>query len=151
MAARKKTTRKAASARTAAGRAGSALKRIEPELPPNLREFSRRVRSGLGRLERQIEQAQASARREAARLLRDASHALGRFEAEGERRWRKLAAPARREALRLLQRLEKAMQPPARKKAARKVSRPAAPRSVAPAPGASPLTPPTPPTGMPQP
>jgi hypothetical protein len=55
--------------------------------------------------------------------LREASHALGRLEAEGERRWRKLAVPARREALRLLQRLEGALATPERGKATRKAAR----------------------------
>ena len=39
-------------------------------------------------------------------MLRDASHRLGRFEAEGERRWKNLTGEARREALQLLRRLE---------------------------------------------
>jgi hypothetical protein len=90
--------------------------RLERDLPPNLRDFSRRVRAGLSELEREVGRAQASPRREAARLLREASHALGRFEAEGERRWRKLTAPARREAIRLLHRLEHALAMPRRRR-----------------------------------
>jgi hypothetical protein len=48
-------------------------------------------------------------------MLRDASHRLGRFEAEGERRWKDLTGEARREALQLLRRLEKTLEPRRRK------------------------------------
>jgi hypothetical protein len=116
---RKKAARKATRRKTAVRPAGAALARLEQDLPTNLRDFSRRVRRGLTGLEKQL----GSARREAARLLREASHALGRFEAEGERRWRKLAAPARREALRLLRRLERALEAPKPRKVTRKVTR----------------------------
>jgi hypothetical protein len=75
------------------------------------------VRRSLNGLEKEIAKARANPRRQAARLLREASHALGRIEAEGERRWRKLAAPARREALRLLRRLESSLAAPRRRKA----------------------------------
>jgi hypothetical protein len=120
MAARgKKAARKTARRKTAGRQTGAALARLEQELPTNLRDFSRRVRRGLRGLEKEI----GSARREAARLLRDASHALGRFEAEGDRRWRKLAAPPRREALRLLRRLERALEAPKPRKVTRKVKR----------------------------
>ena len=86
---RKKTSRR----KSAARKAGAALARIEQELPPNLREFSRQVRRGLSDLEKEVARAQANPRREATRLLREASHTLGRLEAEGERRFRKLAGP----------------------------------------------------------
>ena len=74
------------------------------------------MRAGLTELEHEIGRAQANPRREATRLLREASHALGRFEAEGERRWRKLTAPTRREAIRLLHRLERALATPKRRR-----------------------------------
>ena len=120
---RKKATRPAGRRKTAARQAEAALARLEQEIPANLKDFSRRVRAGLSGLEKEIARAQANPRREAARLLREASHALGGWEAEGERRWRKLAAPARREALRLLHRLEAALAAPNRKKATRKATR----------------------------
>jgi hypothetical protein len=113
---RKKATRTIARRKAPTRRAKSVYERLERDLPPNLRDFSRRVRAGLSRLERDIEKAQARTRREAARLLREASHALGRFEAEGERRWRKLTAPARREAIRLLHRLERVISVPKRRR-----------------------------------
>jgi hypothetical protein len=121
MAARRKTARKASRRSATARQAGAALARLEQELPPNLRAYSRRVRRGLNGLEKEIAKAQANPRREAARLLREASHALGRLEAEGERRWRKLAKPARAEALRLLRRLEGALAGPKRKATRRRV------------------------------
>src|SRR5262249_11020845 len=118
MAARKRPTKKKAgrkSSERAPGpgeRARSALARLEAELPPNLRDFSRQVQRGLSRLEKQIESAQRDARRRWARLLRDVSHQLGGLEGRGEQRWRQQSLQARREAVRLLQRLQKAIEPP---------------------------------------
>lgn len=126
MAARKKAARKKATrstARTGRGRLGlgAALGRIE--LPPTLRDYAQQVRSRLDRLERQITQAQVDVRRRAARLLREASHQLGRLEAEGEAGWRRLATPYRRQLVDLLRRLERAVAPqPARRSAARKAT-----------------------------
>jgi len=54
-----------------------------------------------------IERAEARTRRQLVALLREVTRRLGRFEAEGERRWRALAARSRREALAVLRRLEK--------------------------------------------
>jgi hypothetical protein len=128
MAARKTTVRKKAKARRLP-RGSEALRRIEPELPANLREYSRRVRRGLVKLERQIETAQRDARRRWTRLLREASQQLGRLEALGEKQWKKQTYPARREAVKLLRRLERALEPP-RIRPARKRKAPA--RKVAP-------------------
>jgi hypothetical protein len=61
----------------------------------------------LGELEARIEKAGTAYRRRWTRLLREASHQLGRFEAEGELRWRRLTARARRDAVQLLRRLER--------------------------------------------
>jgi hypothetical protein len=116
---RRKTTRRPAGAR----RARAALVRARQELPVNWSAFSRRARRGIAALERELARAQASPRREAARLLREASHALGRLEAEGERRWRQLAGPARQRALRLLRRLEGALAKPGRSKAPARATR----------------------------
>jgi lipopolysaccharide biosynthesis regulator YciM len=85
-------------------------RRIEAELPATLDEFSKRVRVRLTRLERAVERAGARYRREIVRALRQASHQLGRFEAEGERRWKRLTTQARRDALLVLRRLEKALE-----------------------------------------
>src|SRR3989442_370838 len=104
---KKNATHKGARRKTAARRrTRSALARFEQDLPPNLRDFSRRVRAGLSRLERSAGKAQARTRRQAAHVLRESSHALGRFEAVGQRGWRTLTTPARRQALRLLRRLD---------------------------------------------
>lgn len=107
MAARKtkKKTRKTRSRR------GGTLARLERELPSNLRAYSRQVRRQLNDLEKQIEKAGTQYRRRLARLIRDASHQLGRLEAHGESGWRKLAAPYRKDAQRLLKRLESAVKP----------------------------------------
>ena len=119
MTASKTTVRKKAKARSLP-RGSDALKKLEPELPANLREYSRQVRRELVKLERQIETAQRDARRRWTRLLRDVSHQLGRLEAEGEKQWKKQTYPARREAVKLLKRLEKAIDPPRRRPARKK-------------------------------
>jgi len=121
---RRPTTRKKAT-RQKSGR--NAVAQLEAELPPNLRDFSRRARRGLTRLEKRVDTARRDARRRWTRLLRDASHQLGRIEAEGERRWRKQSRLARRDAVRMLRRLERAIEPPLargapRKKTARRAS-----------------------------
>lgn len=114
MAARKTTSRKAGAPKRA--RALTAFQRFEAELPADLRSYTRRVRKGLTHLERQIEEAQKDARRRWARLLREVSHQLGSVEAAGEKRWREGTLKARRDAVKALHRLEKAIEPPKRKK-----------------------------------
>ena len=131
MAARKKTQRKKLGrkkagrkrpARKARTRRSATLTRLELELPATLREYAKQVRRRLNQLEKQIEKAQAQARRRATRLLREASHELGKLHVGGETGWRKLAAPYRRELVALLRRLEKAVAPPAPRKPARKAA-----------------------------
>ena len=100
-----------------------AARKKKPARKAGRRKTTRRARAALARLEQEIQRAQANPRREAARLLREASHALGRWETEGERQWRRLAGPARREALRLLHRLEAALEAPKRRKAVRRITR----------------------------
>ncbi len=115
MAARKKTTRKAARGRAAR----SALPRLE--LPRNLQEFRKRIEKQLNALEGDVARARTETRRRAARLIREASHQLGRLEARGETGWRQLAESYRKELIRLLARLERALAPkPAASRAVRK-------------------------------
>jgi hypothetical protein len=111
--------------------------RMEDRLPPTLGQFSRQVGARLGELEVRIEKASAPYRRRWARLLRDASHRLGRLEAEGEQRWKRLTTRARRDALQLLRRLERELEPagprrarsaPRRRQRARGTARAAASR-----------------------
>jgi hypothetical protein len=99
------------------------IARIEGELPPTLAQFSRRMQTRLGDLEKRLEKAGAAYRRRGMRLLREASHRLGRFEAEGELRWRRLTARARREALQVLRRLERELGPPRGARKTRKARR----------------------------
>jgi hypothetical protein len=102
-------------------RARSALASIEGDLPPTLKEFSRDMRRGLTKLEKQMDTAQRDARRRWTRTLRDASHQLGKLEAAGEKQWRRQTTRARREAAQALRRIEKAVQPaPTRKKTTRR-------------------------------
>jgi hypothetical protein len=128
MAARKKSSA-GAMARKARARTTAALARLESDLPPNLREYTKRVRVQLNQLEKQIARTQLATRRRAARLLREASVELGRLEAKGEANWRRLTTPYRRQAVKLLQRLEKAVAPAARRPA-RKGARKARARSA---------------------
>ena len=116
-AARKKT------AKTTARKPSSAASRMEQEFPATLGDFSRRVRRQLNALERNIEKTEWRYRRQATRALRDASHQLGKFEARGERAWKKLTTQARREVLTVLRRVERAVEgPKPKKKAAAKGS-----------------------------
>ena len=87
------------------------VERLSEDLPSTLDEYSSRMHKQLTLLEREVERAEARARREIARVLRQASHRLGRFEAEGEKQWNRLTAQARREALGLLRQLEKRLTP----------------------------------------
>ncbi len=133
-AAQKKTSRKKSSSKKSAtaiarARTSAALDRLERELPPTLRDYSRRVRQQLGKLEREIDRTQARYRRQAVRLLREGSHRLGSLEALGERGWRELSKRARKEILNILRRLEHAVEtagtqkPTRRKNTAHKAKR----------------------------
>lgn len=114
MAAKKRVAKKKTARRSIlkgrAAKVGTTLARMERELPDTLREFSVRVRKRLGQLERTVVRAEARYQREGVRALRNASHQLGRFEAEGEQRWKRLTAEARREALLVLRRMEKVLE-----------------------------------------
>ena len=123
--ARKSPTRKK-SARKKSARSKVSVKglsaRIEKELPASYKDFSKRVKRDLTRLERQIEDARKDARRRWTRVLRDVSHHLGKLESEGEKCWREGTTQARKDALKMLRRLEQAIDLPSgrRKKGARK-------------------------------
>lgn len=122
MAARKKTgTRRVTAARRGA-RARARTGR-QAALPPSLKEFSRKVRGDLTRLEKQIETASRDAVRHCAHVLRNVSQLLGRLEAAGETEWLR-SNEARLEAVRALRELEGTIQPPKGKRPARKTTRP---------------------------
>jgi hypothetical protein len=127
----RKTLRRA---RTRGATPKSAMRKIEAELPTELRQYVRLVRQGLTRLEKQVATARLDPRRSWTRLLREASHQLGRIEAEGERQWRKRTLRARREAVRLLRQLEKAIEPPAGRGRPRRAAKPRAIPAAAPRP-----------------
>lgn len=110
-----------------AAKAG-ALARLEEQLPATFREFAAELRKRLDRLERDTARAQIEVRKRTARLLREASHQLGRLEVGGEAAWRKLGASYQRELVALLGRLEKAIAPPTPKR-----KRPRTKRAPAPA------------------
>ena len=114
MAARKKTR----SARKKTTRKKSGKKSLE--LPSSLADFRKQVRSRLNQAEKELDRANAQARRRLARLIRDGSHLLGRLEERGPAQWRKLTTPVRRDAQRLLKRLASAVGPKPKKKARRK-------------------------------
>ncbi len=126
---RKKSSSKRSATAIARARTSAALDRLERELPPTLRDYSRRVRGQLGKLEQEIDRTQARYRRQAVRLLRDGSHRLGSLEALGERGWRELSERTRKEILNILRRLEHAVEtagtqkPTRRKRTASKAKR----------------------------
>jgi len=122
-AARKKVTRKKATGRKKTARKKSAFGRLEAELPKSLRDFRNQVRKNLNQLERDIERAFPAARKRTARIIRDASHELGRIEERGEAAWRKGLAKATKDAQKmtkdaqsLLRKLERAVAPPVKRK-----------------------------------
>jgi hypothetical protein len=129
MAARRRSGRtKTTAARGARGLIAERLARLERGLPSSLRDYAAELRRRLDGLEREVTRAQLDVRRRAARLLRDASHLLGKLEAGGEAGWSRLAAPARRQLLDLLRRLETAVAPPPLRR--RATRRPRAARSA---------------------
>jgi hypothetical protein len=111
------------SGKNALGAARSAIARIEAELPASLRDYVRQVEGRLNHLEKRIEKAGASARKQATRLLREASKQVGSLEARGEAAWGRLTAPYRKEAVTLLDRLEAAIEPASPAKPRRKRAR----------------------------
>lgn len=111
MASAKKSTMKKATKKGSGRAKGAAAALARLELPPTLQAYSKQVQKRLALLEKEIERAQTEARSRAARLLRKASHELGRLEAGGEQGWRKLAGDAQKQAIKLLAQLEKAIAP----------------------------------------
>ncbi len=122
-AAPKKAARKAtAKKKTTPRKRSGPVSRLQQELPATLGEFSKGVRRQLNALERNIEKSDWRYRRQTTRALRDASHLLGRLEADGDRAWKRLTAQARREVLGVLRSVERAVEgpnPPSRKEAGR--------------------------------
>lgn len=105
----------------------------QPTPPASRKACLRKLRSGLARLERQIETASGDALRRSTRLLRNVSQLLGRLAAASEAEWRR-SNEARLDAVRAVLALENAIQPqegkrPAGKKARRR-KRPAAARDA---------------------
>jgi hypothetical protein len=98
------------------------LAQLEADLPPTLRDFSRRVRRALVKLEKRIEHDSRATRRQAARMMREASHRLGHLEAQGEREWRRQTLRARRATVTLLRRLERTVEPPHKKRPRKKAA-----------------------------
>jgi hypothetical protein len=122
-AAPKKAARKAtAKKKTTPRKRSGPVSRLQQELPATLGEFSKGVRRQLNALERNIEKSDWRYRRQTTRALRDASHLLGRLEADGDRAWKRLTAQARREVLGVLRSVERAVEgpnPPGRKETRR--------------------------------
>lgn len=119
MATKRKSAKRQSPTRRVVGVAQSAIARIEAELPASLRDYVEQVEAQLNRLETRIEKAGASARRQATRLLRDASKQLGSLEERGEAAWGRLAGRYRADVVALLDRLEAAIAPPRAAKKAR--------------------------------
>ncbi len=132
MAARKTSTTRKASAKRGSG--ATRIERLTQELPPTLVEFRKRMQKQLSALEKQIERARTDARRQAARLLRNASHQLGKLEAQGENAFTRLGESARKELIRLLRQLETAITPAGKAKKAVRRTRTAVKKTVEAAP-----------------
>lgn len=121
-----------ATAKKARKSSTSTVARIESGLPKTLREYALNVRRELTRIERDVEKVTATTRKKGIKLLREASHELGRLEQQGEKAWQRLSLRYRRQAVTLLKQLEKAVAPPraARKKVAKKATKKAATRKA---------------------
>jgi hypothetical protein len=132
MAARKKTaTKKAArkgtptkkSARSTSKGRGRRLA-LNAELPEPFLEMSRRVREGLGRLEKEISDTEARYRKGFMQILDEVGDQLAELEAVSEERWHTISDKARRDLADMLRKLEKVVEPgkrrPRKKSAARK-------------------------------
>ena len=104
--ARKATAKKKTTKRVARKKSGGAA---SVNLPATLGQYVKRIDKGLNTLERDLAKAQASARRQGTRLLRDASRYVGKLEHWGEVRWRRLTRPYQRDAAKLLARVEAAV------------------------------------------
>jgi hypothetical protein len=118
MAARKRSARKKATRKKGALR--KKARDMVQDLPTTLAAFRKEVRSRLNQAEKELDRANAQARRRLARLIRDGSHLLGRLEERGPAQWRKLTTPVRRDAQRLLANLARAVGGKGKKKARRK-------------------------------
>ena len=105
-----------ATARKRKKAATGAVARLEEELPKTLREYSRKVRKELTRIERDVEKVTAATRKRGIKLFREGSYELGRLEHQGEKAWQRLTTPYRRKAVSLLKQLEKSVAPPARRR-----------------------------------
>jgi hypothetical protein len=106
MATKKKRSRRRP---TAAARAGMAIARLEKRLPERLGDYVKQLREGLATLEKQVADAQANTRRQAASVLREATHQLGQLEERGEAAWRRLTGQYRKDAEQVLERVERAI------------------------------------------
>lgn len=123
MATRRTAPKRVSKARTSKRKARGPLERLEDELPSSLKAYAHRFRRGLTRLEKDLVKQELSARRKAARLLREASHELGKLEARGEREFKRRATKARKDADRVLKKLERAINPaPAQRKKKKKTA-----------------------------
>jgi hypothetical protein len=116
---RKKTTRKKATRKKTAGKtSGSKSVRkkaadlLGEELPKSLKALSGQLRRDLNAIEKQIATARAGTRRSLTRVVRDASHQLGKLEARGQKEWRAMSTRARNEVQRTLERVRRAARKP---------------------------------------
>jgi hypothetical protein len=103
-AAKKRATKKKAT-RKSAKRAKIDL--VGSELPKSLKAFARQLRRDLTAIEKLIENAGKDARKSLARVVRDASHQLGKLEARGEKEWRALSRNAKRDVDKIAKKVRK--------------------------------------------
>jgi len=122
--AKKKSTRKKAGAKKRGSRrSGGALALFDQELPKGFRDFAQQVQRRLEQVEKDVEKTRLDMRREVAKLIHEGGRRLTALERRADPSWRKVTAPYRREVVKLLSRLEKAVDPPRRKKASKKKSK----------------------------
>jgi hypothetical protein len=115
-AAKKKATKKKAGKRKATkkktarrGKKSARVDLVGSELPKSLKAFGKQLRRDLSEIEKRIETAGKEARRGLARVVRDASHQLGKLEARGEREWRSLSKKAQGDVDKVAKRVRKVL------------------------------------------
>jgi hypothetical protein len=116
---RKKTTRKKTTRRKSVGKTTrrksvrkKAAELLGEELPKSLKALSRQLRRDFNAIEKQLDTAKAGTRRSLSRVVRDASHQLGKLEARGQKEWRAMSTRARNEVQRTVKRVRRAAKKP---------------------------------------
>lgn len=104
-----KVAKKKATKKVAKKKAVKAADILGTALPKSLKAFSAQMRRDLNALEKLLVGSRKETRRSLGRIIRDASHQLGKFEGQGEREWKKLNTRAKKETEALIKKVKKTL------------------------------------------